>query len=260
MRIHFVHPKFLNDELLLEEHDFLHRLFNALSVEEKGGMDHPDLFRYRGRKGQLYVRHRKIAEETGIRGLPHETLLDRRKIEPDEWEEPEISPEDVFTDAGEIKNGDPGRVTLPETDEPGDIVCPVDICSALPGKVEVDILRGLWQIYRYVVMERSYGRYRSLVDPVQGRGRGSVWMLFDMMMEEAFAQIPEERAPGIAYETMWETMQGEASDEEAKEYARHTAALEPGKVSLDMRRFLAAVAEKQGNEDLKLSVLLSPYL
>ena len=260
MRIHFVHPKFLSDALLEEEHDFLHRLFDALSEGEKGSIDHPDLFRYRGRRGQLYIRHRKIAEELGIRGLPHETFLDLRNIEPEEWEEPGISPETVFADAGEVRDAGPGRVILPETENPEDIVCPREICSAIPGKLEVDILRELWRIYRYVVMERSYGRYRSLTDPVQGRGKGSVWMLFDLMMEEAFAQLPEERAPAIAYETIWEAMQGEATDDEEKEHARLAAALEPGKVSLAMRRFLAAVAERQGNGDLTVSALLVPYL
>jgi len=260
MRIHLVHPKFLSNQLLEEEHDFLHGLFDALSEGEKGGIDHPDLFRYRGRRGQLYIRHRKIAEELGVRGLPHETLLDRRNIEPEEWDEPETSPEMVFSDAGEVREAGPGRVAFPETENPEDIVCPKDLCSAIPGKMEVDILRELWRIYRFVVMERSYARYRSLTDPVQGRGKGSTWMLFDLMMEEAFAQLPEERAPAIAYETMWEGVQGEATDVEKGEYARLSASLEPGKVSLDMRRFLAAVAKRQGNEDLTVSALLTPYL
>ncbi len=260
MSIHLVHPKFLSDGLLQEEHDFLHRLFEALSEGGKGGMDHPDLFRFRGRRGWLYIRHRKTIEEMGIRGMPHETLIDRRNIEPEEWGDPEVSPEEVFAQAGEVKAAGPGRVPLSETDKTEDVVCPMDICSAIPGKVELDVLRGLWMIYRYVVMERSYGRYRSLTDPVQGRGRGAVWMLFDLMMEEAFAQVPEERAPGIAYEIVWEALQGEATKEEAKEYARLTADLQPGKVSLDMRRFLAAAAGRQGNEYLKVSALLSPYL
>jgi hypothetical protein len=260
MRIHFVHPKFLSDELLQEEHDFIHRLFDALSEDGKGNMDHPDLFRFRARRGQLYVRHRKIVEEMGIRGMTHETLIDRRNIEPDEWGEMEMTPQEIFAHAGEAKVSGPGRVTLPETDSPDEIVCPMDICSAVPDKVDLDILRGLWAIYRYVVMERSYRRYRSLADPVQGRGRGSVWMLFDLMMEEAFAQVPEDRAPGIAYETIWEELQRQATLEEAEEYGRLTADLKPGKVSLDIRRFLAAAAAKQGNTELKTSALLNSYI
>jgi hypothetical protein len=36
--------------------------------------------------------------------------------------------------------------------------------------------------------------------------------------------------------------------------------LVPGKISLDMRRFLALVTARQDNEDLKYSVMLAPYL
>jgi len=260
MRIHFVHPKFLGDGLLQEEHDFLHRLFDALSDGGKEKMDHPDLFRFQGRRGQLYIRHRQIAEEMGIRGMPHETVLDRREIEPEEWSDIQIDPQEVFADATEVGSGPPGRVPLPESRDPEDFTCSGDFCSVIPGKVDLEILRGLWRIYRHVVMERSYARYRSLIDPVQGRGRGSVWMLFDVMMEEAFAQAPEEKGPGIAYETIWEFLSEEASDPERVEYQRLAAALEPGKVSLDMRRFLAAVANRQGNTDLTVSALLKPYL
>ena len=55
-------------------------------------------------------------------------------------------------------------------------------------------------------------------------------MLFDMMMEEAFAQIPEERSPAITYDVIWETLQDKAGGEEKKEYARLLGDLEPGKV------------------------------
>ena len=123
MRIHFVHPKFLSDALLEEEHDFLHRLFDALSEGEKGSIDHPDLFRYRGRRGQLYIRHRKIAEELGIRGLPHETFFDRRNIEPEEWEEPG-SPGCGSRQGDIAGNGEPRGYRLPEGDlfgHPGQI-------------------------------------------------------------------------------------------------------------------------------------------
>ena len=85
-------------------------------------------------------------------------------------------------------------------------------------------------------------------------------MLFDLMMEEALAQTPEERAPAVAYGTIWETLQSRATDGEKEEYCRLTGELEPGKVSLDMRRFLASVVERTGDEDLKVSALLAPYL
>lgn len=260
MRIHHVHPKFLGDALLQEEHDFLHRLFDALSEGGKADLDHPDLFRFRGKRGCLYVRHRRIAEELGTRGIPHGTALDRREIDPEEWREPEAPSEEVLEDARAVGEGQPGRVPLPDSTDPEDFTCPGEICSAVPGVTDLEILRGLWRIYRYAVMERSYGRYRSLADPVQGRGRGSVWMLFDLMMEEAMAQVPEEKAPAIAYGTIWEILEEKAAGPEKEEYARLSSALEPGKFSLEMRRFLAGAAARQENRDLTVSALLGPYM
>ena len=55
-------------------------------------------------------------------------------------------------------------------------------------------------------------------------------------------------------------LEDRATEEEKEEYSRLTGELEPGKVSLDMRRFLASVADRVGDEDLKVSALLSPYL
>jgi hypothetical protein len=260
MRIHLVHPKYLNDELLQQEHDLIHRLFDSLSEGEKSSMEHPDLFRYKGRRGQLYIRHRKVVEEMNVRGIIHETLIDRRNIEAEEWGEPDVTPDDVYKEVEQLRDMVPGRIPLPPGGGTEDFTVPGDLCSVLPGITELDILRGLWKIYRHVVMERSYSRYRSLADPVQGQGRGSVWMLFDLMMEEAFAQVPEERAPAIAYETIWEALQDRAGEKEIGEYRQLYGDLEPGKVNLDMRRFLASVAERQGHEELKISALLSPYL
>jgi hypothetical protein len=260
MKVNLVHPKYLNDELLQSEHDFIHQLFDSLSSGEKNGMEHPDLFRYKGRRGQLYIRHRMVVEEMNIRGKIHDTLVDRRGIEAEEWWNPDLSPDDVFKEVDQLRDMNPGRIPLPDSAQSQDFTCPDDLISVIPGTTELEILRGLWKIYRYVVMEHSYTRYRSLLDPVQGRGRGSVWMLFDMMMEEAFAQIPEERSPAITYDVIWETLQDKTGDEEKKEYARLLGDLEPGKVSLDMRRFLASVADKQGDEDLKISALLAPYI
>lgn len=260
MRIHHVHPKFLGDELLIEEHDFLHGLFDALSGERGAAMDHPDFFRFRGKRGQLYLRHRKLAEEMGTRAISHETVLDRRDLQQDEWGDPPLLSEEVMSDALEVREGSHGRVPLPESGDPRDFIAAGDICSAVPGPVDLGILRGLWRVYRHVVMERSYSRYRSLIDPVQGRGSGSVWMLFDLMMEEAFALKPEENGPRIAYETIWEFLGEGASEPEKEKFQRLFDALEPGRVSLPMRRFLAAAANRQGDEDLTDSALLSPYI
>jgi hypothetical protein len=260
MPIHLVHPKFLNDELLRQEHDFLHELYDSLADGGKGVMGHPDLFRFKEHRGQLYIRHRKIVEELGIRGIVHDTLIDRRAIGAEEWKPVDVTEEKIVEEAGQLRGGVTGRVPLPDTTAAADFTCPDDISSVIAGTVELDILRALWKIYRHVVMERSYSRYRTLQDPLQGRGRGSVWMLFDLMMEEAFAQVPEERAPAIAYETMWESLEDNAGEGEKQEYARLAGELKPGKVSLDMRRFLAAEAQRQGSEDLTVSALLAPYI
>jgi|GEM_PF-5501582 len=260
MRIHHIHPKFMGDEVLMEEHHFLHGLFNALSGEGGAAMDNPDFFRFRGKRGQLYLRHRKLAEEMATRAISHVTVLDRRDLMQDEWGDPALLPEEVLSDVLEIREGSHGRVPLPESGDPQDFVAAEDLCSAVPGPVDLGILRGLWRVYRFVVMERSYSRYRSLIDPVQGRGSGSVWMLFDLMMEEAFALEPEENGPRIAYETIWEFLVDGASEPEKEEFQRLFGALEPGKVSLPMRRFLAAAANRQGNEDLTASALLNPHI
>jgi hypothetical protein len=260
MHVHLVHPKFLNDELLRQEHGLLHELYESLSEGEKGTTGHPDLFRYKEHRGQLYIRHRKVVEEMGVRGIIHDTLIDRRSIEAEEWAPVDVSRDEIVEEVGLLKEGVAGRVALPDSTSVDDFTCPDEISSVITGLTELDMLRALWKIYRYVVMERSYSRYRTLMDPVQGRGRGSVWMLFDLMMEEAFAQVPEERAPAIAYETIWESLEDNAGDGERHQYARLAGELQPGRISLDMRRFLAAEAQRQGNEDLTVSALLSPYI
>ncbi len=258
-RIHLVHPKFINDAWLVSEHDFLHRLLDSLS-EGKEVLDHPDAFRFNGRRGQLYIRHRKLAEELCLRGMDHTTYLDRRIIEADEWGAPEREPEDLMREVQEHRGAPEGRLPLPEGGDEKDYTCPEDICSVVVGIVEEDILLALWKIYRFMVMERSYSRYRSLADPLQGRMRGSVWMLFDLMMEEALGSAWEDRGPAIAYETMWERLQEGATPEEKAEYLRLEGALVPGRPGLEMRAFLASVATRQDDKDLQYSALLTPYL
>jgi hypothetical protein len=258
MKIHLVHPKFLNDDTIVQEHDFLHNLFDSLGAEE--AMEHPDAFRYNGRKGQLYARHRRLVEEMIIRNISHTTLIDRRDIDSEQWDEPEVTPEDVLKEAGELRGGQDGRVPLPQSDDVEDYRCLEDISTVLIYHTEQDILQALWRIYRFNVMERSYSRYRSLGETLQGRGKASVFMLFDMILEEAFSEDPDERAPAITYETIWEYLQEGASSEETAQYGRLSDELEPGKASLDMRRFLAATAARQGNEDLERSALLKPYI
>ena len=85
-------------------------------------------------------------------------------------------------------------------------------------------------------------------------------MLFDLILEETFSEEPDDRAPAIAYESIWEYLSEGAADDEKVEYERLMGELEPGKASLDMRRFLAAMASRQENKDLTRSALLSPYL
>jgi len=258
MQIHLVHPKFLSDDLIIEEHDFLHTLFDSLETDEP--LEHPDAFRYNGRRGQLYARHRRLVEEMQLRAIPHTTLIDRRDIDPDHWAEPDVSPEDVLKEAAELKGRGAGRVPLPESGNPEDYRCLEEISTVLIFRTEQDILRALWKIYRFNVMEQSYTRFRSVTETLQGRGNASVFMLFDLILEETLAQEPDERAPAIAYETIWEHLEEGATQEERAGYERLAGELEPGRASLDMRRFLAATASRQGMEDLTRSALLSPYI
>ena len=258
MQIHLVHPKFLSDDIITQEHDLLHKLFDSLATEEP--MEHPDAFRYNGRSGQLFARHRRLVEEMLLRAIPHTTLLDRKEIDSDQWDEPDVTPEDVLKEVEWLRAGSAGRVQLPDSDDPVDYTCLNEISTVLIVHTEQDILRALWRIYRFTIMEQSYSSYRSLTETLQGRGNASVFMLFDLILEEAFAQNPDEGAPAIAYETIWEYLQEGATPEESAEYEKLNGELEPGKASLDMRRFLASAASRQEIEDLTRSALLSPYL
>ena len=258
MPIHLVHPKFLSDDLITQEHDFLHKLFDSLTTDEP--LEHPDAFRYNGRRGQLFARHRRLVEEMLLRNISHTTLIDRRDIDSDHWNEPEVTAEDVLNEVEELKGGSAGRVGFPDSDDPEHFTCLNEISTVLIVHTEQDILQALWRIYRFTIMERSYTRYRSLTETLQGRGKASVFMLFDLILEETFAEAQDERAPAIAYESIWEYLQEGATPEEKAEYERLVGELEPGKASLDMRRFLASVASRQENEDLTRSALLSPYI
>ena len=259
MKILSLHPRYLSDETINAEHDFLHSLLDALSDEDAEAMEHPDFFRYNGRRGQLYIRHRMLAEEMLLRAMSHTTMVDRRLIEADEWKDPDIPEKEILGQADEHKGG-AGRVPLTGSEEIITLTGENDMRSVVVGVLELDVLKAFWKIYSFLVMERSYSRYRTLADPIKGKGRGQVWFLFDLMMEEAFASEPEDRAPAIAYETMWEMLEAEATGEESGEYERLTGLLEPGKVSIEMRKFLAESARRQDNDELVRSGLLAPYL
>ena len=258
MRIHLVHPKFINGDLIAKEHDFLHELFDSLGTDEP--MEHPDAFRYNGRRGQLYARHRRLVEEMLVRGISHTTLIDRKDIDPEHWNEPEVTSEDILKEVQWLRGEPAGRVDMPDSDDPRDYTCLDDISTILIVHTEQDVLRALWRIYRFTVMEHSYSRYRSLSETLQGRGKASVFMLFDLVLEETFAQDPDDRAPAIAYESVWEYLADGATPEESAEYERLAGELKPGVISHDMRRFLAGAAVRQGIEDLTRSALLAPYI
>ena len=258
MKIHLVHPKFLGDDIITQEHDFLHKLFDSLATDEP--MEHPDAFRYNGRRGQLFARHRRLVEEMLLRTISHTTLIDRRDIDPDHWGAPDVTPEDVLVEVEWLRGGPGGRVGLPDSSNPGDFTCLNEISTVLIVQTKQDILQALWRIYRFTIMEQSYTGYRSLTETLQGRGNASVFMLFDLILEETFAQDPADGAAAIAYETIWEYLQEGATQKEQAEYGRLVRELEPGKASLDMRRFLAAGASRQEIEDLTRSALLSPYI
>ncbi|MDF1535604.1 MAG: DUF1722 domain-containing protein [bacterium] len=264
-KVHLVHPKFLSDGLLAVEHDFLHKLFESLSSEKGDTLEHPDAFRYNGRRGQLYIRHRKLAEEMDLRAIEHTTPIDRKQIEVAEWSAPEVDGGEILKEADELREdgrgkGYGGRVPLPSTGSAEDYTCPDDFTSVILGVPEDDILVAMWRIMRFLVMERSYSRFRSLAELLQGKRRGSIWILFDLMLEEAYAHPHDERAPSIAYESVWEILEKQATEEETIRYKELVGELVPGKVSLDMRRFLASVTARQDNEDLKYSAILAPYI
>ncbi len=263
MKIHSVHPKFLSDETITAEHDFLHKLFDALmdKEEDHGFGDDPDYNRFTGKCGVLYPRHRMLMEEMDIRGTLHETLLDRREIHPDEMDYWSPSDDDVFKDRDELASGgEAGRFSLGGQESAEDAAGRMDVCSALADTVEDEILLGLWRIYGFTVMERSYNRYRLLSDPLRGKKRGQVWILFDLMIEEALSVKPDENGPRIAYETVWEALEPEASEVEKAEFEKIIDGLEPGKISVQARKFLSQTAARQSADDLLKSHMLKYYL
>ena len=133
MKIHTIHPKYISNEILNVEHDFIHKLFDVLSDEE-ASMEHPDYFRYNGRRGRLYVRHRKLVEEMNIRGLSHTTEVDRRVTESDEWEEPEVTAEEIAEEAAWLReNTGDGRVKIPEGADADTLVAANDLTSVMMG-------------------------------------------------------------------------------------------------------------------------------
>lgn len=259
-RILNVHPKYFSDLHLSAEHDHLHKLLDTLSNEEKTS-DHPDVFRFNGRRGLLYIRHRMFTEEMGVRAMEHLTPIDRMKIPSDEWKKLELDEGVILKEVEEIKaEGAPGRVPLSDGGDIAEVTGDMDVLSVISGIIEDEILLGLYRRYKYVVMERSYSRYRHLSDPMRGKARGQTWFLFDIMMEEALAAKPDERGPAIAYETMWERLGESATDEEKQRFEALFGALEPGKISLEMREFLAHTAARAGDKDLLVSQLLVQYM
>ena len=263
MKIYKVHPKYLSDDKIIAEHDFLHELYTSISDKKGGsvGTDHSDYFRFSGRRGVLYVRHRMLTEEMNVRAISHTTLIDRRVIEPDDMGFWEPSDEDVLQERDElVAAGERGRYTLKSEDSAEEAAGRNDVCSALVEIVDDEILLGLWARYRFTVMEKSYSRYRSLTDPLQGRKSGQVWILFDLMLEEAFAVEPDERGPQIAYESIWEVLEKSVTAQEKADFLKLMDKVESGRISLDCRRFLGELVSKYGVEELKKSQLLIPYL
>ena len=261
MKILSIHPKYYSDDRLNNEHDFLHELYDALSAEGAAFGDHKDYFRYNGRRGLLYLRHRMLVEEMITRGLSHTSLIDRREIEADEWSPLDTADDEIYSHRDLIREeGPPGRVPILDGDDADTLIGRMELSSALIGVTEHEILIGLWKRYKHLVMERSYSRYRNLTDPIQGEGKGQKWILFDMMIEEAFAADPDDRAPGISYETIWEQLEDRALPEETARFGELLEALEPGKISLEMREFLAGVASRCGDEELLKSQLFKAYL
>ncbi len=255
-----IHPKYYSDKRLVDEHDHLHEILDLLGDEDSTS-EHPDYFRFNRRRGLLYIRHRILVEEMIVRGLDHRTLVDRRTIDAEEWKDLDIPDEEILQDMDQIRSDDSaGRVPLPDSEDLEIVTGRNEIRSTITGVLEHEDVVVLWHLYKHVVMERSYSRYRSLSDPIQGQARGQVWMLFDLMLEEAFAEDPDERAPRIAYETIWESVEENATEDERKQFNRLLDGLEPGKVDLGMRKFLAGVVARVGNEKLLMSQLLRPYL
>src|SRR6476619_2101073 len=77
VRIWDVDPALLCRSHLLGEHRELHAAWNVITLERAGYRSHPEVVRWRGALGGLYLRHEALVDEMTRRGYRHASPLDR---------------------------------------------------------------------------------------------------------------------------------------------------------------------------------------
>jgi len=78
MRIWDISPRKLCRNHLLGEHRELHAIWSILVNGKTGYSRHPETLRWKGKLAGLYIRHRMLVEEMGLRGYCHKSGLNRK--------------------------------------------------------------------------------------------------------------------------------------------------------------------------------------
>lgn len=82
MRIWDLSPRCLCRDHLLGEHRELHAIWNVILLDKKGYSRHPEVVRWRGRLGALWLRHEEEVVEMQARGYSHRSPLDLHAASP----------------------------------------------------------------------------------------------------------------------------------------------------------------------------------
>ena len=138
VRVWDIDPGYLDRKRLLGEHVEIHAIYSVLSSGAKGYSRHPETLRWKGRIKALKARHGLVGAEMRVRGYRHESPLPGAALMarwPDTFiDEPE---EQLKILAGKY-DGTCGRIPLPSK------------------------LHEMWAHYKYSVMARDLGLYRSV--------------------------------------------------------------------------------------------------
>lgn len=70
-----IHPRNLCRQHLLGEHRELHAIWRILTKDRDGYRHHPEVKRWEGRLGALYIRHEMLVKEIERRGYNHRSPL-----------------------------------------------------------------------------------------------------------------------------------------------------------------------------------------
>ncbi|WDP91082.1 MAG: DUF1722 domain-containing protein [Desulfobacter sp.] len=183
MRIWDIDPGFLNDQSLLGEHRELHGLMSIHINNKKGYSRHPETLRWQHSLTGLYQRHELLVSEMTLRGMNHNSPLDRPRGSlswPEEWIDPPHTQFDLLRAKYTNKPG--GRIPLPQNP------------------------MALWASHKYSVMARDPGLYRQL-GPEVAQKKLTLASL-SLSLAQTLRQPPEQGRLDNALDHMWGYVSG----------------------------------------------------